>query len=90
LRKNRHTSEVLVPFITLISDIIAIEISFLLSFWIRFYSPLKEVFPFEGVVPPIGGYIALSAMVIPVWIAIFQSRKMYRPRRIVFIFDEFF
>jgi exopolysaccharide biosynthesis polyprenyl glycosylphosphotransferase len=29
-------------------------------------------------------------MVIPVWILIFQSRQMYRPRRVVFIFDEFF
>ncbi len=90
MRKNSHTSEVLVPVITLISDIIAIEISFLLSFWLRFYSPLAEIFPFEGVVPPVGGYIALSGMVIPVWLLIFQSRKLYRPRRIVFIFDEFF
>lgn len=90
MRKNSHTSEVLVPVITLVSDIIAIEVSFLLSFWLRFYSPLTNYFPFEGVVPPISGYITLSAMVIPVWLLIFQSRKMYRPRRIVFIFDEFF
>jgi len=90
LRKNSHTSEVLVPVITLVSDIIAIEVSFLLSYWLRFYSPLTKFFPFDGIVPPIGGYIILSAMVIPVWLMIFQSRKMYRPRRIVFIFDELF
>lgn len=90
MRKNSHTSEVLVPVITLVSDIIAIEVSFLLSYWLRFYSPLTNYFPFEGPIPPIGGYITLSAMVIPVWLLIFQSRKMYRPRRIVFIFDEFF
>jgi len=79
-----------VPAITVLSDIITIEASFLISFWLRFYSPLKEIFSLEGTVPPVGGYIALSAMVIPVWILIFQSRKMYRPRRVVFIFDEFF
>jgi exopolysaccharide biosynthesis polyprenyl glycosylphosphotransferase len=90
LGKKSHSSDVLIPVITLISDVIAIEISFLLSFWVRFYSPLTSVFPFDGVVPPIGGYIALSGMVIPVWLLIFQSRKMYRPRRVVFIFDEFF
>lgn len=29
-------------------------------------------------------------MVIPVWLLIFHSRRMYRQRRVVFIFDEFF
>lgn len=29
-------------------------------------------------------------MVIPIWILIFQSRKMYRLKRCVFIFDELF
>jgi exopolysaccharide biosynthesis polyprenyl glycosylphosphotransferase len=29
-------------------------------------------------------------MVIPIWLLIFQSRRMYRQRRVVFIFDEFF
>jgi exopolysaccharide biosynthesis polyprenyl glycosylphosphotransferase len=90
LKKKSYSSEVLVPVITVISDVVAIEASFLISFWLRFYSPLTKIFPFEGMVPPTGGYIALSAMVIPVWILIFQSRKMYRPRRVVFIFDEFF
>jgi exopolysaccharide biosynthesis polyprenyl glycosylphosphotransferase len=90
IRRKSYTSEVLVPAITVLSDIITIEASFLISFWIRFYSPLTKIFPFEGEVPPVGGYIALSAMVIPVWLLIFQSRKMYRPRRVVFIFDEFF
>lgn len=90
MSKKSHTSEILIPVITLVSDIIAIEVSFLISFWLRFYSPLTDVFPFDGTVPPLGGYIALSAMVIPIWLLIFQSRKMYRPRRVVFIFDEFF
>jgi exopolysaccharide biosynthesis polyprenyl glycosylphosphotransferase len=29
-------------------------------------------------------------MIIPIWLLIFQSRRMYRQRRVVFIFDEFF
>jgi len=29
-------------------------------------------------------------MVIPIWVLIFHSRRMYRQRRVVFIFDEFF
>jgi exopolysaccharide biosynthesis polyprenyl glycosylphosphotransferase len=90
LKKNLYNSEVLIPVITIISDVIAIELSFLFSYWIRFYSVLNNYFPFEGPLPGFTGYLILSFMAIPVWILIFQSRKMYRPRRVVFIFDEFF
>jgi len=90
LGKKSNTSDVFIPLITIISDIVAIEVSFLISYWLRFFSTLSNILPFDGSVPPIGGYLALSGMVIPVWLLIFQSRKMYRARRVVFIFDEFF
>ncbi len=90
LNRKSTSADVFIPLITILSDIAAIEASFLLSFWLRFYSPLTNIFPFEGAIPPISGYIVLSFMVIPVWLLIFQSRKMYRARRVVFIFDEFF
>ena len=89
--KKSQKTELLVPLFNIISDIIAIEISFLLAYWLRFYfEPLVKIFPFDGVIPPLSGYIQLSFMVIPVWLLIFQSRKMYRLKRVVFIFDEFF
>ncbi|MGA2668540.1 MAG: undecaprenyl-phosphate glucose phosphotransferase [Ignavibacteria bacterium] len=90
MRKKSYSSEVLIPLITILSDIIAIEASFAISYWIRFYSPFKNYYPFSGPLPGFTGYMVLSLMVIPIWILIFQSRKMYRPRRVVFIFDEFF
>jgi exopolysaccharide biosynthesis polyprenyl glycosylphosphotransferase len=90
LQKKSNKSEVIIPLLTLLSDMAAIEISFLFSYWLRFYSPLNKIFPYEGLIPPISGYLTLSLMVLPVWILIFQSRKMYRSRRVVFIFDEFF
>jgi len=90
LEKKSYSSEVLIPVITILSDILAIFLSFLISYYLRFYSPLAKIFPLDGPIPPISGYLILSFMVIPVWILIFQSRKMYRPRRVVFIFDEFF
>jgi exopolysaccharide biosynthesis polyprenyl glycosylphosphotransferase len=89
-KKNTYSADIIIPLVTLLSDIITIESAFLISYWLRFYSPLKNVFPFEGDAPPLGGYIRLSLMVIPVWLLIFQSRRMYRARRVVFIFDEFF
>jgi len=89
--KKSQRTEFFIPLLNLISDIAAIEASFLLAYWLRFYfEPLIAFFPVRGEIPPLSGYITLSFMVIPVWILIFQSRKMYRSKRIVFIFDEFF
>jgi exopolysaccharide biosynthesis polyprenyl glycosylphosphotransferase len=90
LGKKSYSSEVLIPVITILSDILAIFLSYIISYYLRFYSSLTNFFPFEGEVPPLSGYLELCLMVIPVWILIFQSRKMYRSHRIVFILDEFF
>lgn len=91
MRKKSHSSEIIIPLITILSDIIAIESAFLLSYWLRFYSPLTEIFIVkDNVIPPLIGYITMSLMIIPFWLLIFQSRKMYRPRRTNFIFDELF
>lgn len=89
--KKSQKGEFLVPLFNILSDVIAIEASFFLAYWLRFYfRPLVDIFPFMGEIPPLQGYIKLSLMVIPVWILVFQARKMYRPKRVVFIFDEFF
>lgn len=89
--KKSQRAEFLVPLLNIFSDIAAIEVSFLLAYWIRFqFEPFIKIFPYQGLVPPVTGYIVLSLIVIPVWLLIFQSRKMYRLRRVVFIFDEFF
>jgi exopolysaccharide biosynthesis polyprenyl glycosylphosphotransferase len=89
--KKSQRTDFFIPLLNIISDIAAIEASFLLAYWLRFYfEPLLVILPFEGEIPPLSGYITLSFMVIPVWLLIFQSRKMYRTKRVVFIFDEFF
>src|SRR4030095_8121585 len=89
--KKSQRAEFLVPLFNILSDIIAIEASFIFAYWIRFhFTPFVNIFPLDGEIPPFKGYMSLSLMVIPVWILIFQSRKMYRLKRAVFIFDEFF
>jgi exopolysaccharide biosynthesis polyprenyl glycosylphosphotransferase len=93
ISENRsHFTEVFIPLLTILSDVIAIEMSFLFAYKLRFSEYFQNLFPLEkGIgVPSLQGYLILSLMVIPVWILIFQSRKLYRPRRTLFIFDEFF
>lgn len=89
--KKSQRAEFLVPLFNILSDIITIEASFILAYLIRFqFKPFVDIFPYTGEIPPLSGYMTLSLMIIPVWILIFQSRKLYRLKRVVFIFDEFF
>ncbi len=89
--KKSQRSEFLIPLLNIFSDIIAIIASFILAYCIRFYfEPFVRLFPYKLEVAPIEGYIYITLMIIPVWLLIFQSRKLYRSKRVVFIFDEFF
>jgi exopolysaccharide biosynthesis polyprenyl glycosylphosphotransferase len=85
-----HRKDFLVPLLTVLSDAIAIETAFLFSYWLRFYSPLTGSFPVELGLPPLDAYVYGSCVVIPIWLLLFNSRRMYSPRRVVYFSDEFF
>jgi exopolysaccharide biosynthesis polyprenyl glycosylphosphotransferase len=87
---SRHRKDFLIPLLTVCSDIFTIEAAFLLSYWLRFYSPLTSFAPVTLGVPPLGAYIEGSLVVIPVWLFLFNSRKMYTARRNIYFSDEFF
>lgn len=89
--KSRSSKiEVLIPLLTIISDAVAIFAAFELSYFIRFYSDFQKIFPVTKGIPELYGYNEFALMVIPIWIIIFQSRKLYRLKRNVFILDELF
>jgi Undecaprenyl-phosphate glucose phosphotransferase len=88
--KKQFKSEFYIPFLTILIDIIGIISAFLLSYWIRFYSPFTIIFPIKSGIPGIYGYLYFILATIPVWILVFQSFKMYKLNRAVFIMDEFF
>ncbi len=91
MKSKSSKIEILLPLLTILTDTLAIFLSFLLSYWIRFYfDPFIKIFPITKGIPDLYGYIYFAAMVIPIWLLVFQSRKMYRLKRCVFIFDEFF
>lgn len=88
---NKSTKvEVLIPLLTIFSDAVSIFGAFLLSYWLRFLSPFTRYLGGETEPPPIIGYLGFALCTLPVAIFIFQQRKMYRIKRNVFIFDEFF
>jgi exopolysaccharide biosynthesis polyprenyl glycosylphosphotransferase len=86
--KTRH--DFLIPLLTVIIDIIDIEASFLLSYWLRFHSFIAEIIPVRTDIPPLNAYFLGSVFVIPIWLWLFQRRGLYRPRRVTSFSDEFF
>jgi exopolysaccharide biosynthesis polyprenyl glycosylphosphotransferase len=87
---DKKRKDFLIPMLTVISDAIAIEMSFLFSYWIRFYSSLTDYFPILYGLPPLKAYILSSLVIIPIWLWLFNSRRLYAPRRITHFSDEFF
>ncbi len=87
---QRQRKDFLIPFLTVVSDIVAIEAAFLVSYWLRFFSPLTGLFPVTLGFPELVAYVEGSLVVIPAWLFLFKSRGMYQARRNVYFSDEFF
>ncbi len=87
---TQRRTDLLIPFLTVLTDAVAIEAAFLAAYGLRFASPLTSVFPVTLGYPPLSAYLEGSAVVLPLWLWIFKSRGMYRPRRNTHFSDEFF
>lgn len=87
---RRRRNDFLIPTIAVIIDSIAIEFSFLFSYWLRFETTLLNFLPLSEDKPPLDAYVYGSFVIIPIWLVIFNSRKMYGSRRNVALTDEFF
>jgi exopolysaccharide biosynthesis polyprenyl glycosylphosphotransferase len=90
-KQTTRRGDVLIPLLTVVFDSVAIEISFLFSYWLRFRSTLVDYLGVKEVGgPPFAGYLLGSLFVVGVWLLLFQSRRMYGVRRNVTLADELF
>ena len=87
---NKRRQDFLIPLLTVVTDAIAFEISFLFSYWLRFLPSFTQLIPVPYGIPPLKEYINSSLVVIPIWLLLFHSRRLYRPRRASSFSDEFF
>ncbi len=87
---HRPRKDFIIPLVTVLADGLAIEGAFLFSYWARFHSPFTSFVPVTLGIPSLEAYILGSFIVIPAWILLFHSRRMYAARRNVFFSDEFF
>ncbi|UJS16055.1 MAG: undecaprenyl-phosphate glucose phosphotransferase [Candidatus Jettenia sp.] len=63
----------------LLLDWLIISISWILSYYLRFYSGIVPVY--KGI-PPLKSYLTLLIFMIPLWGMVFKMFGLYRPRRI--------
>ncbi len=87
---THRRNDLLIPFLTVLLDILAFESAFLLAYWLRFFSPITNYFEVIHGIPPMGSYISASCVFIPVWLLVFHSRNLYGTRRNIHLSDEFF
>jgi Undecaprenyl-phosphate glucose phosphotransferase len=86
---HSRRNEFLIPFLNVVLDALGIEAAFLLSYWLRFRSSLFDALGFtHDDAPPLVSYLIGSAVVILVWLMLFDARSMYRARRSVNLSDE--
>lgn len=78
------------PFFLFLTDVIIIFSSFLLAYWVRFYSPLTAVIPVTKGIPPLPFYLYGSIFVVVVWVAVFNAYGLYKSNRPRAAFDEFY
>jgi exopolysaccharide biosynthesis polyprenyl glycosylphosphotransferase len=84
-----HRGDLVLPFLTVVSDALAVEAAFLLAYWLRFHTGLFSAFGFlREEAPPLRSYVVASLFVIVVWLLLFNARKMYGLRRNVNLSDE--
>lgn len=90
MKANSSKIEFFVPLMTVLSDFMAILLAFYVSYQIRFFTPFGEYFEVTKGIPPYSGYLFFAIITLPLWFMVFQSFKMYRLNRTVFVFDELF
>lgn len=90
MRNKSSKIEILIPILTIFSDIVSIVSTYLLSYYLRFNSKFNEIIPVTEGVPDLIAYLIFIISTLPIWIIVFQSSKLYRLNRNVFAFDEFF
>ena len=78
------------PFLLFLADVLVIFCSFVLAYWLRFYSPFTRLVPVTKGLPPLSFYLYGSIFVVVVWVAVFNAYGLYRSTRPRTAFDEFY
>ena len=82
MQKNIYKRNLLVPFLKIVIDIVAIEWAVLFSYFVRFNLPLEDVFTFINYYEPpsLINYIYFSFVISAIYLILFSFFRSYRSR----------
>lgn len=81
MSRRGKDGELLIPFLQVLTDIIAVEGAFFISYWLRFHSPLTELVPVTRGIPPLDVYAVSSLFVTALMIILLERNSLYGVRR---------
>ena len=88
--KAERRNDVLIPFLIVTMDFCAVVGAFVASYYLRFLGPISDLIPVTKGYPPLEGYVLGGLIVAPVWILLFNAKRVYRARRSYDLTSEFF
>jgi len=87
---KKETFRYIFPFFLFLADVLTIFSSFLVAYWLRFYSPLTEIVQVTKGIPPLSLYLYGSIFVAVVWVMVLNAYGLYKSTRPKTAFDEFY
>jgi exopolysaccharide biosynthesis polyprenyl glycosylphosphotransferase len=80
MEKKLFRKNLFIPFLKIIIDIIALESAFSAAYFLRFQSPLQNIFPVTKGYPPFENYLLTSIFLTLVYIILFALSRSYKSR----------
>lgn len=81
MKFTTYKKNLYIPFLKILSDILAITLSIYFSYWFRFYSPLVRYVPVPmGIIPPFINYQYFGIVLTAIYFILFVNTRAYDPR----------
>ena len=80
MNQNIYKRNLLVPFLKMVIDALALEFAVLFSYYLRFYSPLTSLIPVTKGIPTLENYLYFLIYLVTVYIGLFATMNAYRSR----------
>ena len=76
-RIERRKRETWLQFLWMLSDAVAIVVSFPVAYWLRFHSPLTIWIPVTRGIPPLEPYMTAGVVLTLAWLPLFYALGLY-------------
>ena len=80
MAKSIYKRNLVVPSVKIIFDIIAIELAVMISFWLRFYTPVLDFVSLNEHLPDFINYFYFSLFIILIYLFLFGTFHSYKTR----------